>query len=459
MVQYPPKSKKCVPKNSLQTTRRKRCTKGKQREKIPPYDCVKNKNMLDTLSSSISATPLTGPLVKSTIIGQGAYGCVYRPSIPCAVSSKNISEKESKNLISKFMYTKDAKKEMEEFKLIHRKDPSNQFHLGIPTICQPDFADPAIVKELKQCVIKDPEPMYDESQNAREYSVLTFPYGGLNLKDFCKKRLEHFSAAKTKIFWKKGVLNLLNGLIFFRNNDMIHYDLKPHNILFNEDKMQMRYIDFGMMMSRSEFIASSANNTNNNGSIHWSYPFENGFVNADVLRLYTILSPAQKDNFKTQIRKLIVDGIEKRHPIDIGLSISHPDNVSHVFDFTIPPSAAGDKTKFERYADDNIDLFFQGLDELIAQAIPSDFKQMQFGRKVNMTFIKMTADAIDVYGLGFTLQYVANSFYKKGKISREFYTKCSALFETMYTFNPLTRELNVDLLRKQYEEILRTTKI
>jgi len=398
-------------------------------------------------------------LVKRTIIGQGAYGCVYRPFIPCANQSENMTKEESNNLISKFMYTKDAKKEMKEFELIHRKDSSNQFHLGVPTLCHPDFSDPNIVKELKKCVIKAPNPMYDESGDENKYSVITFPYGGLNLKDFCKQRILKFSPAKVQIFWKTGVLNLFDGLIFFRDNDMIHYDLKPHNILFNESTMKMRYIDFGMMTSRTEFIKSSADSKNNNGTIHWSYPFENGFVNSNVFRLYTILSPNQKRDLKSQIRKLIVDGIDNINPIDIGLSVSHPDNVSHVFDFTLPLSLEGNSSKFKKYANDNIDLFFQGLDELIAHEIPTDFKQMQFGKKVNMTFIKMTADAIDVYGLGFTLQYVANSFYKKKKISKAFYDKCSALFETMYTFNPLARELNVVLLRDKYKEILHTTKI
>ncbi len=463
-VQDPPKSKKCVLKSSLQKTRKTRCEKGKRRQKVPPFDCIETNKKLPNTDASAASTAVVAmskpALVKKrTIIGQGAYGCVYRPFIPCADPSDNSTKEESKNLISKFMFTKDAKQEMKEFELIHRKDPTNQFHLGVPTMCQPDFADPTIAKELKKCVVKEPNAMYDESVDEDKYSVITFPYGGLNLKDFCMRRLSRFSAAKTKVFWNQGVLNLFDGLIFFRDNDMIHYDLKPHNILFDDATMKMRYIDFGMMTSRTEFIESSANSRNKNASIHWSYPFENGFANANVFRLYSILSPSQKRDFKNQTRELIVDGIDKRNPIDIGLSVSHPDNVSHVFDFTIPSSDEGSRSKFEGYADYNIDLFFRGLDELIAQEIPADFKQMQFGKKVNMTFIKMTADAIDVYGLGFTLQYVAKHFYKKKKISKAFYDKCSALFETMYTFNPLTRELNVDLLRDQYKEILRTTKI
>ena len=394
----------------------------------------------------------------SQIIGQGAYGCVYKPYIPCKKRSIRLPNGSTQNLVSKFMYTNEANKELKEFKIIHQADPTNKFHLGIPTICQPDYNNKSIVADLKQCVLNETDNLYETQSDKKQFSVLTFPYGGVNLKDFVKTHLDKFTDLnKIDEFWEKCVLNLFDGLVMFRNNNIIHYDLKPHNILFDKATMSMKYIDFGMMKKRSEFISESSNNENPNAGIHWSYPFENGFVLPNVLNEYAMLSLTSKKQFAKQFQSVIVKHTKtKRGAIDIGLSIGHPDNVSYIFDFTLYKK--GNKTsiaQYNKYASKEVASFFTGLDKIVATAISSDFKKNGEGQSVNKIFIEMTADAIDVYGLGFTLKYVLMAFYKKNLVSSTFFTQLSQLLETMYTMNPLERELDVKLLRDKYKQILK----
>jgi serine/threonine protein kinase len=437
MRQDPPKSRKCVSKTLIQTTS-KQLSITKKNKKSNGVGISKSKNNKKSL------------IVNREIIGAGGYGCVYKPYIPC-IAKQTFPDNSTQELVSKFMYKSEAIKELNEFKFIHKLDPTNQFHLGLPILCKPDYTDKKLVKELEECIIGD-APIYDKN-NKSNYRVLTFPYGGVNLKEFVKYHLVNFTNVRE--FWNKCVLNLINGLIFFRKNKIIHHDLKPQNILFDSTKMQMKYIDFGLMSKRCEYIKKSINSVNTGSQIFWSYPLEYGFANADVFDSYAMLSPNEKQIFATQFGENIVNRTSKTNAIDIGLVNSHADNVKYVFEYTIPlkdPTSV----EFDQYAWDNIGSFFRGLDKIVLTQKSGDFVKNKMGFKVNKTFIEMTADSIDVYGLGFSLQYVLKQFFLNGKITKAFYEDCSHIFYSMFTMNPLERQLNVYELRDDYKKIIDT---
>jgi hypothetical protein len=71
--------------------------------------------------------------------------------------------------------------------------------------------------------------------------------------------------------------------------------------------------------------------------------------------------------------------------------------------------------------------------------------------------LKIIIQSIDIYGLGFTIQHVANCFYQLNGINIEFYEKITKLCEKMYNFNIMKRELNVNLLVEEYLDILKET--
>jgi hypothetical protein len=70
------------------------------------------------------------------------------------------------------------------------------------------------------------------------------------------------------------------------------------------------------------------------------------------------------------------------------------------------------------------------------------------------TTLNFIADSIDVFGLGFTLQFMANCFKRANALSLEDFTRLSAFFNKMYDFNPLTRVVDIDVLLNEYENIL-----
>ena len=53
------------------------------------------------------------------VLGEGAYGCVHKPSLHCLGDPTF----DYKNYVSKLMKTSNAKAELKEFVTIHQYDP------------------------------------------------------------------------------------------------------------------------------------------------------------------------------------------------------------------------------------------------------------------------------------------------------------------------------------------------
>ena len=87
--------------------------------------------------------------MKRIIIGEGTYGCVHKPSIHCKTPPKpgfNYN-----NYVSKIMKTKNAETELEEFVIIGKLDPTNEYHLGQPILCEPNLDEVNVKNDIKKC--------------------------------------------------------------------------------------------------------------------------------------------------------------------------------------------------------------------------------------------------------------------------------------------------------------------
>ena len=84
-----------------------------------------------------------------TIIGEGAYGCVHKPSIHCKTPPS--PRFNYKNYVSKIMTTKNAKKELSEFLIIKNIDPTNEYHLGSPILCHPNIDNKNVTTAIDKC--------------------------------------------------------------------------------------------------------------------------------------------------------------------------------------------------------------------------------------------------------------------------------------------------------------------
>ena len=116
------------------------------------------------------------------------------------------------------------------------------------------------------------------------------------------------------------------------------------------------------------------------------------------------------------------------------MSIKNPGAFNILFTYINPDGTTATKHGY-------IEHFFDGMNNLISK----DNYDTNLDRIVS---------SIDVYGLGFTLQFILNCFYEQHALNLDFFTRLSTFFHKMYDFNPETREINIDTLINEYENIL-----
>jgi serine/threonine protein kinase len=366
------------------------------------------------------------------IIGEGSYGCVHKPSIHC--TNPPNPGFDYKNYVSKIMKTKNAEQELEEFVIIKNIDPKDEYHSGEPILCKPRLDEANVKADISRCEHIKIAEVEDEPD---KYSLLVLKFGGPDLKALCNKYLikylEKDKDTRIDKFWLE-VHHLIKGLKFFKDNGIVHNDIKPQNILFNSTNGKMRYIDFGLMRKKKDIIDSSKKNNNYLGVYHWSYPFDCGFMNKNQLQNYKRRSISSRTFWKNQLSQLIVTN-SKINTLD--LPINNPAAFSILFTYLNPNETIPDAATQYGY----INSFFDGFDGLI--------KTKSYNEVLNHI-----TDSIDVFGLGFTLQFMANCFKRFNALSLEDYTRLSTFFHKMYDFNPVTRVIDIDLLLSEYENIL-----
>jgi serine/threonine protein kinase len=367
------------------------------------------------------------------IIGEGAYGCVHKPSIHCKTPPSPTFN--YTNYVSKIMTTKNAKKELDEFLIINKIDPTNEYHLGSPILCHPNIDHTNVTKAIEQCkYIK----LNDVQANPDYYSLLLLKFGGFDFKVLCHTHLAKYLRTNTKKrtdhFWLE-VHHLIKGIKFFKDNGIVHNDIKPQNILFNS-KGKMRYIDFGLMRTKKDIINLSKINDNFLGTFHWSYPFDCGFMEKKEYDKYKHLNTSDKNLFKNELSKLIV-GNSKLKINEFKLNIHNPSSFKILFTYLNPNNTIPNASTQYGY----INSFFNGFNDMI--------NDKSYDEVLNYII-----DSIDVFGLGFTLQFMANCFKRLNALSLPDFTRLSTFFYKMYDFNPLTRVIDIDLLLNEYENIL-----
>lgn len=367
---------------------------------------------------------------KRDVIGEGSYGCVHKPSLICKKSPKSTINYNTS--VSKIMKLKDAETELKEFIIVHKADSNNLYHLGKPTICEPQL-NQETYKNLRDChYIK----INDIKNNPDDYRLLVSKYGGEDLHQFFRYSLGKFVSTNKKEKVDKILLamyDLLKGLKAFRTHGIVHYDLKPQNILFDETTCKMKYIDFGLMRSKDTVIRESMESSNWLGVYHWSYPFECGLMNQDIFNEYKNKSSRQQMAYFSHFEECIILGKSNAE-----FDIKSPDSFKTVFTYINPSYTVPDDYTQYGYVYD----FFEGINNMIKNG--DSYKHI----------LDKIVDSIDIYGLGFTLQFIVNCLKQHNCIDLNIFTNLSSFCKKMYNFNMQQRVTDIDTLLHDFEIIM-----
>jgi serine/threonine protein kinase len=370
------------------------------------------------------------------VIGEGTYGCVHDPSLHCDHPPQR--DFDYSGYVSKLMKTKRAEEELAEFVKFHHYDPKDEYHLGTPIMCKPDLQEAGVINDIKKCKKLSPD-IKDHPEN---YDLLVMKYGGPDLKIFCKDKITQFLKTKkdekSDKFWLE-VHHLLKGLQFFRDSGIVHNDLKPQNILYDTKNNKLMFIDFGLMQTKAELIRTSKNNTNNQAVFHWSYPLDSGFMDYNA---YSKYRRGSTNGYRQLVKSELIGMLVSNSKVNTSkLPLKRPESFELFFSYINPTGR--DMTTVAKYA--FIEDFFDGLDEMV---------KLEYD-----DYLDDAIDSVDVYGLGFTLQYILNCFKRHNAVSQDFFNYASALFSKMYDSNPDNRELNIYELLDEYESILLGTGV
>jgi serine/threonine protein kinase len=217
-------------------------------------------------------------MVKLEVVGEGTYGCVIKPSLKC----KNDSKINYKNTVSKVMRQIDAKKELNEYKSLNLIKGIEKYAITSPTICKP-IMDDTFLDIVKKCNTKKVKDVYNT--NKSNLSMLILQDGGINLYSYLKKIFTKTTQEEQKIFFTS-LINLIDGLLFFKTKDIMHRDIKLLNIVYNINEGKSKFIDFGLMTKMTTFINKCKSNKENY-AISWNYfPPENSCGNITNFYIY-----------------------------------------------------------------------------------------------------------------------------------------------------------------------------
>lgn len=359
------------------------------------------------------------------VIGEGAFGCVIKPSLPC--SNKKISYK---NKISKVMISKEAIKELKEYAVIAKADKQNKFYLGIPTHCRVKKTKETI-RAIEKCVHLKKKYFNKKSVKnvIKNLDLLVMKDGGLNLKmlslmvDIMKVTPENTITVKK--IWME-MHKMFRGILLFQKHGIVHHDVKPQNIVYNLNDHLANFIDFGHMRNISyEMKKSIASDNWIYDYPFWNYPLEIQFLNKYDFVKFASKSISEKEKYFSQIL----------HDIDNESETKFVDAFQIFLDYIIyNKSKKEEKEIIQKYL-----LAYHKM--IIEQVVHDNYKE----------FLQKSVESIDLYGLGMSLYYLLNcstKFLKKDLIEA-----LETCFFNMTTPNLLQR-FSIEEAIDMYENIL-----
>lgn len=217
------------------------------------------------------------------LIGEGSFGCVIKPAIPCKKYTKSLNNSVSK--IVKDPDFDDIKKENKVNKLLRIIDPDNQYFISYIDICILNSIPKR--KDLETIQMLNNDYYYSLNNNKKNKETckvevdkdpvnIIMPDGGINLEDILKKKNKYNTYFNLFIKnFKKHIKHLLLGMKLSHENNIVNRDIKDSNIvclLINND-LKIRYIDFGLSIVINEKLLND-DNYELNGSPGY-YPLDN----------------------------------------------------------------------------------------------------------------------------------------------------------------------------------------
>lgn len=174
------------------------------------------------------------------VIGEGNYGCVFKPHVKCYNASPTIKNSVGKIFPDKQDFEEEKKKHM---MLQRRVDPRHEFLVPIYKTCYVE--DFVASDQVANCGIL--------SSSARRHlrkplPQIIYKYAGIDLSKLMSIKIPRQDLFKTMFNKMK---QILIGLKKIHDHGYIHQDMKPSNLMWDARSQKIYIIDFGILVEKT----------------------------------------------------------------------------------------------------------------------------------------------------------------------------------------------------------------
>ena len=161
--------------------------------------------------------------VNPMLVGQGTYGCVYSPAIPC----EDPREEYCPECASKLMQEVDAEEQLAEYASLQGIDDDQSYLIKNPKMCKPN---PHVLSKVAKC------------RDWANPTLLNYKNGGPDLEKILKTK-----PAKPATEILRNFANIIKGVAELNRAGVYHLDIKFQNIVTGlNGNGPYRLIDFGL---------------------------------------------------------------------------------------------------------------------------------------------------------------------------------------------------------------------
>jgi serine/threonine protein kinase len=360
------------------------------------------------------------------IIGKGSYGYIF---FPCLEFEDKL-DIDVKKYVTKLQIYYDAENEMNNIKMINSIDKNSEFHLGEHYIVK-------LNKELYKNIIYNYNLEIFIDYNFKELTPILIKNGGYDLNYYSKifKKWSYVHEEKIYLFLKE-YYRLLQGIKLFNDNNIVHHDITPKNILYDVQNNRLNFIDFSLTNKKENIISLSKKSDYEYSIFHSSYPLELYFFNLDNFNMLINKSDIDIDNI---FNKLYCYFIENEKSYKNKFFNKLIDSFSELFNYYYNLDNKVEKIEIMNNIIQNYKLSLLNL------------KKMNYD-----DFINSTLNTFDLYSYGLTFIYVLN--YIQHIIKPDLFLKLMDLGIKM-SFIDLSQRISIEESLLIFKNILEEYKI
>lgn len=192
--------------------------------------------------------------MENKLIGQGSYGCVYKPGINC---DGNINT--NKKIVSKITILESST--INEFKISFLVKKIDKYHTRFsPIIKKCNVSFNKILNTLNE-TSQECELLNKLYNNQYVILYLNYIPGRLTLKEFLYKSYKtNYSIFYPEMF--NSLMYSLTSVLLLNSRNIVHNDLHSSNIIYNTRTNKPIIIDFGLSYFTNDFYKFNKENLN-----------------------------------------------------------------------------------------------------------------------------------------------------------------------------------------------------